>query len=255
MSKLFRMLSYLRYPYLVKRTIARRFELRESRKHSTRLNEYTTYSVSFTKAVEFATEAKQRNITKELDKLKSLGFMKHIHLCGEQIHGLGGPIGDDAGLLLYLMVRFLKPQIVVETGIANGFSSAFILKALDENRKGTLHSVDLHSRQGIMFPIGKELGWVVPDDLRHRWIVELGESKKVLPQILKKLTTINIFLHDSRHTYRTMMQEYTIVWPYLRNGGLLLSDDASINDAFLDFADMKKQTPILFNRIGAIRKK
>ena len=45
--------------------------------------------------------------------------------------------------LLYVVTRCVKPQVFVETGVLGGFSSAFILLAMDHNNKGTLHSIDL----------------------------------------------------------------------------------------------------------------
>lgn len=44
---------------------------------------------------------------------------------------------------LYLLIRAIKPAIVVETGVAAGISSSHILKALCDNGSGFLHSVDL----------------------------------------------------------------------------------------------------------------
>jgi len=83
----------------------------------------------------------------------------------------------------------------------------------------------------------------------------LGESAKVLPRLLNDLGCIDFFLHDSRHLYKTMMKEYDIAWPNLREGGLLLSDDVIENDAFIDFADKVKVRPVVVDRMGAIRKR
>ena len=44
-----------------------------------------------------------------------------------------------------------------------------------------------------------------------------------------------MFLHDSLHTYSHMMYEYTTAWPYIRVGGVLLSDDIDFNEAFKQF--------------------
>jgi hypothetical protein len=49
-----------------------------------------------------------------------------------------------------------------------------------------------------------------------------------------------------------MMKEFTIVWPYLRDGGLLLSHDVVANDAFLDFCDKVPRTPTVIGGIGII---
>ena len=82
----------------------------------------------------------------------------------------------------------------------------------------------------------------------------LGESTKVLPKLLKKLGTVDIFFHDSRHTYKTMMKEYSIVWPFLKTGGYWLSHDIKSNDAFLDFVDHIKAKPIVIGNIGVAHK-
>jgi len=254
-ARLLRKIRYLLHPYLITRAVGRFFEARDSQKHCLRLNEYERYSVSLEKTVEVLVGIEQSRITKAMKKLEASRFLQHIELCKQQAGGIGGPLSDILGLLLYLLVRFSRPEVVVETGVASGFSSSFILKALDRNAKGILHSIDLHCRAGVMVPLGKELGWVVPNEIRYRWNLNLGESTKVLPKLLGELGSIDMFFHDSRHMYKTMMSEYEIVWPYLKNEGLLLSDDATSNDAFLDFTDLHKQTPIVFNRIGAIRKK
>jgi len=63
--------------------------------------------------------------------------------------------------LLYVVVRLMKPDVVVETGVGAGKSSAFILKAMEKNGKGVLHSIDLPDEK-------QSSGWIVQDDLRSR---------------------------------------------------------------------------------------
>ena len=46
--------------------------------------------------------------------------------------------------LLFFLTRFLKPNIVLETGVANGYSSKAILYAIKKNKKGSLFSSDFH---------------------------------------------------------------------------------------------------------------
>ncbi len=49
------------------------------------------------------------------------------------------------------------------------------------------------------------------------------------------LKEIDVFLHDSIHTYENMMFEYKTSWPYIKKGGILLSDLMPANSAFFDF--------------------
>lgn len=54
--------------------------------------------------------------------------------------------------------------------------------------------------------------------------------------LLAEIGKVDIFLHDSEHTYDNMMFEYATAWDYLPKGGLLLSHDISWNNAGRDFA-------------------
>ena len=135
---------------------------------------------------------------------------------------------------LYLLVRLIKPDQVVETGVSSGASSAYILRALKDNKKGKLYSIDL----SIEYNTGRKRGWLVPEELRDRWDLRIGDAKEILTPLLKEIGKIDCFLHDSLHTYDHMMWEYKRIWPYLKRGGLFLSHDVGANEAFLDF--MKK---------------
>ena len=140
----------------------------------------------------------------------------------------------------YLACRLLSPDIVVETGVAYGVSSAFILKALEENGRGVLHSVDLP-------PLRKEAdrfwGIAVPRALRGRWNLHPGTSRRVLPELLEETMMVDLFVHDSLHTRRNMRREFDEVWPYLRSGAMILADDVERNRAF---GELRRREPALW---------
>jgi predicted O-methyltransferase YrrM len=138
-------------------------------------------------------------------------------------------IGTTLGVILYTICRRQKPDIVVETGVASGVSSSYILFALEKNKHGQLYSIDLPSWQE------NQSGWIIPDYLRHRWHLTLGRSSETLEPLLKKVAEIDIFLHDSDHSYQNMLWEFQTAWIYLKDGGLLLSHNIDYNDAFSDF--------------------
>jgi len=102
---------------------------------------------------------------------------------------------------LYTMVRILKPEIVIETGVFEGHSSLSILSALKENNKGSLYSIDVPSPD---LPSGKVPGWTVPEHLRNRWDLRAGKSSDLLPALLLEVKDVDIFLHDSEHSYENM---------------------------------------------------
>ena len=132
----------------------------------------------------------------------------------------------------YLMCRAIAPAIVVETGVAHGVTSAFMLKALEINGHGTLHSIDLP-------PLEKEsdrfVGIVVPDDLRSRWRLHRGISKRILTALMPDVASVDIFVHDSLHTYRNIRRELEIVTPHLAPRAVVIADDVQGNAAFEDW--------------------
>jgi predicted O-methyltransferase YrrM len=149
----------------------------------------------------------------------------------------------------YLSCRLLKPEVVVETGVAYGVSSAFILKALQENGRGVLHSVDLPP---LRRRYDEFWGIAVGEASRPGWSIHRGSSKRVLPGLLEKLGTVDLFLHDSLHTYRNMRREFEAVWPRLREGGLLLADDVERNRAF---GELRRKNPALWRVVRDVQER
>lgn len=162
---------------------------------------------------------------------------------------LGGMTTSGRGPVLYVLCRLLKPKIVVETGVASGVSSYYILAGLHLNGSGELYSIDVP-------PVDMSLpvGWAVPDYLTERWHLVLSRSSERLPALLDDLPSVDIFLHDSDHSYENMMYEFRTVWPYISKGGLLLSDDVQSNASFFDFARIQGRTPVRFYLLAALRK-
>jgi predicted O-methyltransferase YrrM len=156
--------------------------------------------------------------------------------------------------VLYLIVRLIQPQCIVETGVSAGASSAYILRALEDNNKGRLYSIDVPPDN---LPEGKTSGWIVPEALRHRWRLLIGDSKALLEPLLSGIGEIDCFLHDSLHTYEHMAWEFRTAWKHLRPGGLFLSHDVGANEAFFDFMKEKGiawTSYRVFHVLGGFRK-
>ncbi|MBI5913472.1 class I SAM-dependent methyltransferase [Candidatus Azambacteria bacterium] len=181
--------------------------------------------------------------------------------------------GDFDVAILYLLIRITKPEVVVETGISSGRSSTAILEALVKNGKGTLYSIDFpkiyegktpgkyvtvngkKEFRPFVPPNEEGPGWLIPSELRSRWVRVLGDSRVELPKLAAEVKKIDIFYHDSDHTYETMTFEYETAWPAISSGGFLISDDVRSNDAFEDY--VRKIRPAyghIYNGLGIVMK-
>jgi predicted O-methyltransferase YrrM len=162
--------------------------------------------------------------------------------------------------VMYTFIRMFKPAIVVETGVASGVSTSVILKAMNMNGTGKLYSIDLAASPDtdpfVRLPPGKQPGWLVPEDLKDRWEFHAGKSSDILPVLLPKLKLIDLFIHDSLHTYENMRYEYHEAYPYLRGGGVLASDDITWNSAWSEMVEeVKPAKTTEFYALGMMMKR
>lgn len=185
-----------------------------------------------------------------------------------------GMLSDHELNFIHALVLLSQPEVIIETGVASGGSSASLLSGLGKNHKGKLVSIDLpcvkkngeivcmsnayqfQPHETSTVPNFDAVGWLVAAHCKDRWSLRLGDSLELLPQILEALGKVDLFLHDSLHTYSHMKSEFEIVWPYLSSGGLLLADDifAFEHSAFSDFARHVDRSFFSYSGIGIIVK-
>ena len=152
--------------------------------------------------------------------------------------GAFGGWGDgEPGLVraVWCLTRHLRPAKVVETGVARGITSRFILEALAQNGAGHLWSVDLPPPRDRN--LHAQIGSAVPEGLRDRWTYVRGSSRRRLAKLLAQLGEIDLFIHDSRHSERNLLFELDHAWGALKPGGVLVADDVDLNCGLHSFLD------------------
>jgi predicted O-methyltransferase YrrM len=167
-------------------------------------------------------------------------------------HYVPGWVNREDALFLYWLVRQARPRKIVQCGVCNGLSSAFMILGLVKNGPdGTLSVIDMPpvfdpadpawtsegKVYGVVIPEGKTTGWMVPDPYRDRFEVWNGDAKDLLPKMVDKVDSIDFFYHDSDHTYDHMMFEFHQAKRKLNRGGLVVGDDIAWNASLWDFAD------------------
>jgi predicted O-methyltransferase YrrM len=146
--------------------------------------------------------------------------------------------------------------VMIETGVALGFTTATVLRAMRDGGGGRLYSIDLPA---IQYDPESEIGSAVPEELKDAWTLELGDSRDLLGPLAESLAPVDAFLHDALQTYSAQLGEFRTVWPHLRSGGILMSDGID-NPAFVEFAQEVHAEPHLVlasghpSAIGLLRK-
>jgi hypothetical protein len=150
--------------------------------------------------------------------------------------------GTALARMLWMVARHTRPEQVVETGVARGVSSAYLLDALDRNGAGHLWSIDLPP---VRPDWRVDVGSAVPDRLRPRWTYVRGASRRHLPPLIERIGDVQLFVHDGLHTVETMAFELDRVWPHLGAGAVVVADDVDANAAFVDFAQRVDRPSLL----------
>ncbi len=147
----------------------------------------------------------------------------------------GGWNDGDAGLVraIWCLCRHLRPQKIIETGVAHGVTSRCILEALSLNRVGHLWSID---RPPLNDAWHKQIGLAVGNSHRERWSYIRGSSRRQLPKLLSHHRQIDIFVHDSLHSEHNVRFELDSAWLALREGAAVVVDDVDTSWAFHRFS-------------------
>lgn len=124
-------------------------------------------------------------------------------------------------LTVYLVVLLTRPKTMIETGVAFGKSSVYALLAMSIIKKGRLYSYDLipsgklaidgssTSMDGFMSAT------LVLNELRNHWTLVYGDSLKNIENMASCFGEgVDIFLHDSLHTFKHTKSEFDLVMSF-----------------------------------------
>jgi len=169
-------------------------------------------------------------------RTKSASVLSQVHV------PLGGP-GHYA--LLYFITRYYKPRIVVETGVAAGFSTQAFLKAMQLNRRGYLYSSDFPYFR-LKNP-DRYIGIVVQQELKERWKLYVRGDRSNLQDILASIPKIDIFHYDSDKYYSSRRFAMSAISRFLVKDSIIVIDDVQDNLFFRDYVGGKSGRWKVFN--------
>ncbi len=214
--------NYLHFFSLIKRKFLHN--------HDTVENSKKAFEWAKVNAIPYADALKKLDINGKLVGLDRDTIMEGQKLEAKSTVKMGG---SGHIHLLYDCVRLLKVNNVIETGVAYGWSSLAILKALSQNGFGKLYSVDMP------YPRKKnenDVGIVVPKNLRKNWIlIRKPDNPGIISALNKAGGEIDLCHYDSDKSWWGRYYAYPILWKSLKSKGLFISDDIQDNLYFSEF--------------------
>ena len=143
------------------------------------------------------------------------------------------PTWSGAPFVTWNLSGFSRP------GSLAGVTSALALGAMAQSNGevGRLWSIDLPPMMSGWHEQSKVL---VDEAAWPNWKYIRGSSRRTMTSTCASIGSIDVFVHDSLHTPQTMKYEFDKAWPFMRTGGLLISDDVEGNSAFVDFVEARR---------------
>jgi len=148
------------------------------------------------------------------------------------------------GALLYLLVRASQPDRVVETGVRPGYTTTWILAALEAAGRGELVSLGPGPAAGRALGVQHvTVGQFVPPSIRSRWTLALGNSEARLREILASTRQVDLFLYDNGPDPARARFELRSAWDALSPRGVLLAHRVDASPAWAEFCTRQGVPP------------
>ena len=134
--------------------------------------------------------------------------------------------------VLAYLIKYIKFDLMIESGTQHGISALFIEKLVDSS-DFLIYSIDVKNN---VIPVGlNNVKYIILDS-------PVRESFKKNTSQLVNTNQQLIYFHDSDHSYENMAFEFNWAWNEL-NVKCLVSDDVSENGAFSNFVKQNNLSP------------
>ena len=163
--------------------------------------------------------------------------------------------GQGHIVLIYAVCENLKAVKALETGVAYGWSSAAILQSISK-RSGKLISVDMPMLKQTDYHL---IGIAVGENLKSNWELLREPDRYGLNKAIKRQNySFDLAHYDSDKSYYGRTWSQSLIWKYLRKGGVFISDDIEDSLAFKEFVESKNLNFFVLKfdgkYVGVIRK-
>lgn len=167
---------------------------------------------------------------------ETLTFERHMRQVAQaKLDALGIDLGGGGDYrLLYFLTRYRRPEVVVETGVAAGFSSQAVLSALARNGSGHLYSSDFPYFR--LAQPERYVGYLVDEELKGPWSLFLEGDRKNLPSIGRQISHVDLLHYDSDKSVAGRQLPLELLRDRLDDNTMIIFDDIQDNLFFRDYS-------------------
>lgn len=225
--RFFKTKSYLCKP--TKNYIRWLFSSKEVTNFTYHLNELNTkYLIAFVAEITNKEYKQIEDYIKEVQQNEELKYhIKNAVLTGDEFYKADTQARYGRRLGWYALIRALKPEVVIETGVDKGLGACIITAALIENNKenaaGYYYGTDINPKAG----------YFLKNQYADFGEIIYGDSIETLKNFGKK---IDLFINDSDHSAEYEANEYQTIKDKLSEKAVIIGDNSHCTDTLFCFA-------------------
>lgn len=137
----------------------------------------------------------------------------------------------------YAIVRAIKPQTIVETGVDKGLGSCVLAAALRRNEQAG------HPGYYWGTDINPTAGYLLRGEYARYGEILYGDS---IESLKRMDTMIDVFINDSDHSSDYEAREYETVKHKLSDNAIVIGDNAHVTDELINFAGRTNREFLFF---------
>ena len=137
----------------------------------------------------------------------------------------------------YILIRILKPNRVIETGVHFGIGGSIICRALERNKREGFEG------HYIGTELNKNHGFLVETLFPNIGQILYGDSIKNIESIR---TPVDIFINDSDHSPEYEMQEYLSSKNIFTSETLILGDNSHVSNSLINYSRLNQRLFVFF---------
>ena len=139
-------------------------------------------------------------------------------------HAVGRSRTPADCIVLFRLVRELRPSTAIELGTCVGISAAYQCAAMELNGTGRLVTLEAFGGHVTLAEGTLAEAGITRAQVRH------GRFEHLLPSVLDELAPVDYAFVDGHHVGQATLAYAAMIKPAMADGGVILFDDISFSD-------------------------
>jgi predicted O-methyltransferase YrrM len=148
-------------------------------------------------------------------QMNSVKFKYDLSHLNQNTLIVSGPIQDDEALVLYGLIKTIRPKAIIECGMGHGYSTVNILKALDEDARLFTFDIEIKNKNSPAF-----------NDKRFKFITK-SQSKFEQSDIENKV--IDFVYLDNGHYFDVNVEFWKKVIGSMSENAIMVIHDTGLH--------------------------